>query len=96
MSSYELKFTTRFKKDFKKIAFDKKKFEETKDVFDILIEFGTPGIPVEMKPHQLKGNYKGNWECHIRPDLLMIWFQIDEPAKQIYLVRIGSHSDLFK
>jgi mRNA interferase YafQ len=60
------------------------------------MESGTTGISPEMKPHKLTGNYNGNWECHIKSDLLIIWFQIDVPKKHIQLVRIGSHSDLFK
>ena len=48
-----------------------------------------------MKAHKLVGEYKDNWECHIKPDLLIIWIQIESP-NIIKLVRIGSHSDLFK
>ena len=96
MSNFKLKFSTKFKKDFKKIALDKNKLLATRNVFDLLMEFGTGGIPPEMKPHKLTGNYKDNWECHVKPDLLLIWFQVDIPNKQIQLVRIGSHSDLFK
>ena len=33
-------------------------------------------------------------ECHIQNDFLLIW--IDETRQQIKLVRLGSHSDLFK
>lgn len=47
-----------------------------------------------MKPHKLIGNYKGCLECHIMPDLLIIWEQ-DEKEMEIYLLDIGSHSDLF-
>ena len=48
-----------------------------------------------MKPHRLIGNYEGYLECHIESDLLIIWFQFDEETKQIYLSRLGSHTDLF-
>ncbi len=48
-----------------------------------------------MKPHKLRGVYKNDWECHIKPDLLIIWFQIEKP-KTITLIRIGTHSELFK
>ncbi|WP_299668565.1 type II toxin-antitoxin system mRNA interferase toxin, RelE/StbE family [uncultured Polaribacter sp.] len=57
--------------------------------------YGVNGIPKNMKPHKLSGVYKDNWECHIKPDLLIIWFQIESP-NSIKLIRIGSHSDLFK
>lgn len=48
-----------------------------------------------MKPHILIGQYKGCWECHIKPDFLLIWKQNDE-KKIIVLYRLGSHSELFK
>lgn len=48
-----------------------------------------------MKPHKLTGNYSGYFECHIEPDLLIIWLQYDEERKEIYLVRLGSHAELF-
>ena len=49
-------------------------------------------IPKENKPHFLKGNYKGCMECHIEDDFLLIW--IDDDI--VELVRLGSHSELFK
>ena len=96
MSNYKLKFSTKFKKDFKKVSKEQKLLRAAKEVFNILIEEGTNGIPQSLKPHQLKGNYKNHWECYIKPDLLLIWFQLDEEKKEITLARIGSHSDLFK
>ena len=47
------------------------------------------------KPHILSGKYNGYWECHIRPDWLLIWIQ-DNKEKTISLVATGTHSDLFK
>ncbi|HEY5510370.1 MAG TPA: type II toxin-antitoxin system YafQ family toxin [Prolixibacteraceae bacterium] len=46
------------------------------------------------KAHLLSGNYNGYWECHIKPDWLLIWRQ-DDKTKVIELVRTGTHSDLF-
>jgi len=92
---YNLDFTTKFKKDLKKIKNNKKDFRLVVDVLKILKESGVIAIPKSMRPHMLAGNYKDNWECHIKPDLLIIWIQIESP-KTIKLIRIGSHSDLFK
>jgi len=92
---YQLKATTKFKKDLKKVKSNHKNFELTSSVLKILREKGVSGISKSMKPHKLTGNYKDNWECHIKPDLLIIWIQIESP-KVITLIRIGSHSDLFK
>lgn len=51
-------------------------------------------IPAEYDPHMLTGNYAGYMECHIEGDFLLIWF--DREADQIDLVRLGSHSELFR
>ena len=66
---YVLIPTTRFKKDLKKYKGD---LEDIRMVLKILEAKGVEGIPQKMKPHLLKGNYKNNWECHIRPDRLII------------------------
>lgn len=93
---YTLNESTQFKKDLKKvIKRGKADLELFFSVLDILEISGASGIPKKMKPHKLKGNYNNNWECHIKPDLLIIWFQIEED-KTITLIRIGSHSELFK
>lgn len=92
---YKLLISTTFKKDLKKLKKDKVDDALTRKVLKVLMIDGVKGIPKGMKPHKLTGNYKNNWECHIKPDLLIIWIQIESP-KLIKLVRIGSHSDLFK
>lgn len=92
---YRLESTPRFKKDLKKIKRSPDKFEATASVLKRLQKGGVLEIPKSMRPHRLKGNYKDIWECHIKPDLLIIWFQIDED-NVIRLIRIGSHSDLFQ
>lgn len=50
-------------------------------------------LPKEHKSHLLSGNYNGIWECHIRPDWLLIWLQNDTAKEKID--RTGTHSDLF-
>lgn len=92
---YRLVATTKFKKDLKKVKKNAKDFELTGSVLKILQQKGVSGIAKSIKPHRSTGNYKDNWECHIRPDLLIIRIQVESP-KVIKLVRIGSHSDLFK
>jgi len=59
-----------------------------------LAEQGHKGLEQKHKPHKLSGKFKGYWECHVKPDLLLIWEQ-KEALKLIELVRTGTHSDLF-
>jgi len=87
---YELEFSSQFKKDLKKIEHLKNKREKLKIVLNELIQTGN--LNEKYKTHKLIGNYKNYSECHILPDLLLIW-KIKNNV--IYLARIGSHSDLF-
>ena len=50
-------------------------------------------LPEEALDHPLKGEYKDCREFHISGDLLIIYFIADETLN---LIRIGSHSQLFK
>lgn len=93
---YKINTSNRFKKDFKKFRNNSQKLKLIYGCIQLLNEGGISNIPQKMKPHKLKGFYKDNWECHIQPDLLIIWFQIDEPTKEIRLIRLGSHSELFQ
>jgi mRNA interferase YafQ len=92
MFSFET--TNQFKKDLKLI-----KKRSLKD-FEIVATFLQQDLALKghkidkkFKPHQLVGNYKGDWEAHIKPDLLIIWFEID--GETIKLIRLGTHADLF-
>lgn len=87
----KLIYSTQFKKDFKRYRKDPLKMQALLYVLQILAK-GEP-IPAEMRPHALKGNYKGCIECHIGNDFLLIW--MDESASIIRLLRLGSHSELF-
>ena len=91
---YNLVPSTRFKKSLKKYLNKPSERSKIFELLEALKSDGFDGVPIKMKPHKLIGNYKGCLECHILPDLLLIWEQDDE-LKEIYLLDIGSHSDLF-
>ena len=50
-------------------------------------------LPAANRDHALSGDWTACRECHIRPDLLLIYRKMD--ADTLELVRLGSHSDLF-
>jgi mRNA interferase YafQ len=87
----ELKFTSQFKKDLKRIQNNPKQITGLKQILKILQETGT--LPKKYKPHMLTGDYKGYMECHVESDLLLIWMDIEKNT--IKLIRLGSHSELF-
>jgi mRNA interferase YafQ len=49
-------------------------------------------LPDELKDHPLKGYWKGYRDLHIETDWLLI-YKLDE--KNLWLVRTGTHADLF-
>ena len=51
-------------------------------------------LPPEYLPHQLKGEHKGQWECHIKPNWLMTWEQNDKKLTLLFL-ETGTHADIF-
>jgi mRNA interferase YafQ len=89
---YSISFSTKFKRDFKlckKRGYDISKLEE---VIRLLQKNGK--LPSKYKPHLLKGSYDGLWECHIKPDWLLVWLQ-DDYQLTLLFTNTGTHSDLF-
>lgn len=86
-----VKPTSRFKKDFKRYRHLTEKIRLLEEIVKML-EQGKE-IPAKFKPHVLIGDYAGCMECHIGPDYLLIWRNPENGI--IYLVRLGSHSELF-
>ncbi len=84
--------TSQYKKDYKRFRNNPDKLAKLMVVLDML-QSETP-IPAEYYPHMLTGDYAGFMECHIKGDFLLIWF--DSETDSIDLVRLGSHSELFK
>jgi len=53
-------------------------------------------LPQHHRDHDLVGNWKGYRECHLKPDLLLIYRKIDSGDGAILrLARLGSHSEIF-
>lgn len=50
-------------------------------------------LDAHHRDHELGGNWAGYRECHIKPDLLLIYRRSDPDT--LRLARIGSHSELF-
>nr|QGT50323.1 hypothetical protein Helico6505_1550 [uncultured Helicobacter sp.] len=91
MPKYELETSSKFEKQYKKLS--QKDKEKTNQLLTILLN----DEPLEPKhnDHALIGNYNGYRECHIKPDLLLV-YKKDKKALLLLCVRIGSHSELFK
>jgi mRNA interferase YafQ len=64
---------------------------DLRSILEILAVDGA--LDPKRKDHPLTGNWKGYRDCHIRPDLLLLYQKPD--ADTLFLVRLGSHSEIF-
>jgi mRNA interferase YafQ len=49
-------------------------------------------LTARHRDHALTGEWKDHRDCHVKPDLVLIYRKPDENTLQ--LVRLGSHSEL--
>jgi mRNA interferase YafQ len=91
---YEIVKTRRFKTAFKRVR-QLQGFKQ--DVFEEVVTALTEGkkLKKERKDHQLTGNLKAFRECHVAPDILLV-YQIDDGILVLTLVSVSNHSQLFK
>lgn len=89
---YTVRPTTKFQKDLKRIQ---KRGYNIPLLTEIIKKLANgEQLPQGNKDHPLKGNYAGCRECHITPDWLLV-YGIEKEALYLYLMRTGTHSDLF-
>ena len=87
-----LKYSSRFKKDLKAYKHDKPVLNDLEEVLDLLLE--GKSLPAKNRNHRLSGEFSDCFECHIRPDVILI-YKYHENILHILLLRIGSHSRIF-
>ena len=68
---YELEYTNSFKKNYKRIQKRGYDIELLTALFEQLAMYAN--VDALYKPHKLGGKYAKYWECHIKPDWLLIW-----------------------
>lgn len=89
---YKISYTSQFGKDVKRCIKRGLDITILEKAVNILADNGK--LPQNYKPHQLKGKYNGLWECHLKPDWLLVWKQTDSEMILLFAAT-GSHSDLF-
>jgi len=86
--------TGAFRRDFKR----EKRGHHRHDI-DLLVSDAVTllaqdkALPEKSRDHALSGEWHDHRECHLKPDLLLIYRKPD--AHVLQLVRMGSHSELF-
>ena len=88
-----IKYTAQFKRDYKR----EKRGQHKKDIDDKLsavVQLLITDIPLPelLHDHSLNGNLKDCRDCHIKPDLVLIYRKTTDSILE--LVRLGSHSEL--
>ena len=77
-----------FRRDFKKHG------EINAALIEVLYKLlNDEELPGKYRDHALSGDWSGYRECHVNPDLLLIYKKLDGEA--LRLARLGSHSELF-
>ena len=91
-----IRYTNQFKRDYKREKSGKSR-HHAKNLDDALMEVvhllaaDTP-LPASKRDHPLGGEWSDHRDCHVRPDLVLIYRKPD--AANLDLVRLGSHSEL--
>jgi mRNA interferase YafQ len=89
----EVKYTSRFKRDYRReqSGLHGKKFDALLMEVVNLLAADKP-LPRRCYDHALSGEWRDFRDCHIRPDLILIYRKPDD--ENLELVRLGSHREL--
>ena len=85
----ELQQTKTFKKCLKKYKYNKTVITELKKVTELLIN--EKQLPNKYHDHELKRNYKGVRELHLKPNDLLLYVKIEK--EKIMLMTLGNHAN---
>jgi mRNA interferase YafQ len=88
-----IEWTGQFKRDYKRESKGQHHTTLDADLFPI-VDLLANDHPLEwrQRDHALTGDWKDHRDCHIKPDLVLIYLKPD--AQTLRLVRLGSHSEL--
>ena len=88
-----IEHTSQFKRDYKRELKGQRRSVLENDFAEILTALADDqSLAEKYRDHALTGDWKDHRDCHIKPDLVMIYRKPD--ADRLQLVRLGSHSEL--
>ena len=87
----QIELTSALKRDFKRVGKGPHRAVLETDMSTDLAN----DVPLAAKhrDHALANNWKDYRDCHVRPDLVMIYRLMESPSRLV-LTRLGSHSEL--
>jgi mRNA interferase YafQ len=83
-------FSRQFKRDYQRLLRSGRSAQEVDAILAQLLSGAR--LPSRCQDHPLKGEYRECRECHVSPDLLLIYCI---ESQQVKLIRLGSHAALF-
>ena len=83
--------TNAFEKDMRRVEKQGKDLDKLEEVVNLL-QTQRP-LPSRCRPHALRGHWSGHWDCHVKPDWLLL-YKVNET--ELILVRTGTHAELFE
>lgn len=85
--------TSRFKRDYKREARGRHRATLDQDLRTVVSLLAADAeLPAKYRDHALTGDWKDHRDCHVKPDLVLIYRKAD--AESLDLVRLGSHGEL--
>ena len=88
-----IKQSGRFKRDLKRESKGQyRKILQSEFVAIVANLANDANLAPSLRDHALTGDWKDHRDCHIRPDLVLIYRKPDDDT--LDLVRLGSHSEL--
>lgn len=89
----EIEPTGQFRRDLKRQLKGQYRLTIADELDELIALLATDSpMPVRHRDHALTGDWKDHRDCHVRPDLVLIYRKPDPVTLQ--LVRLGSHADL--
>ena len=88
-----IEWTTRFKRDYRREARGRRRNHLDERLAEIVNVLASDlALDVRHHDHALSGPWSDFRDCHVWPDLVLIYQKPD--SRTLRLVRLGSHSDL--
>lgn len=88
-----IEWTNQFKRDYKREGKGQHQKTLDADLFSIVDALANDqSLESRCHDHSLAGNWKDHRDCHLKPDLVLIYQKPDHNT--LRLVRVGSHHEL--
>ena len=85
---------TAFRRDFKRLLKDSRHGDLGKVAAAVFADLAADvPLAARFSDHKLAGPWAGSRDCHLKPDLVLIYRRIGDDV--LHLVRLGTHSELF-